>query len=74
MAKFRVEKGLNSLSQKFNVYYLDLIQFRQISNQIADVFEVEHASPQVLLIKNGECIYNASHGQISPSELENFSN
>ena len=74
MAKNRLETGLDSLSQKFNVYYLDLIQYRSISNRIAEIFSVEHASPQVLVVNNGECIYNASHSQINPKEMENLSN
>ncbi len=50
-------------------YYLDLLNFRPISNEIANTFGVEHQSPQVLLIQNGECIYNASHFDISFAEL-----
>lgn len=50
-------------------YYLDLLKFRPISNEIANTFGVEHQSPQVLLIQNGECIYNASHFDISFAEL-----
>ncbi len=45
-------------------YYLDLIAYRAISNEIADRFNVFHESPQVLIIKNGDCIYNASHNAI----------
>lgn len=74
MAKNRLELGLESLSPKFNIYYLDLIQYRTISNRIAEMFSVEHASPQVLVVLNGECIYDASHGQINPKEIENLSN
>jgi bacillithiol system protein YtxJ len=50
-------------------YYLDLLNCREISNEIAQKFNVEHASPQVLLIKNGVCIYNASHTDISAAEI-----
>jgi bacillithiol system protein YtxJ len=50
-------------------YYLDLLNYREISNEIAQKFNVEHASPQVLLIKNGVCIYNASHTDISVAEI-----
>jgi bacillithiol system protein YtxJ len=46
-------------------YYLDLLQFRSISAAVANEFSVEHESPQVLLIQNGECVYNASHMGIS---------
>lgn len=52
-------------------YYLDLISHRDISNEIATLFGVEHASPQVLLIQNGACVYHNSHNGISvPAILE----
>lgn len=51
-------------------YYLDLLRYRPISAEIASVFNIEHQSPQVLIIQNGECIYHASHFDISFAELE----
>ncbi|PWK26736.1 bacillithiol system protein YtxJ [Arcicella aurantiaca] len=51
-------------------YYLDLLRYRPISNEIANLFKVEHQSPQVLIIQNGECVYEASHFEISFAELE----
>ncbi len=42
-------------------YFLDLIKHRDISNKIAEQYHVYHESPQVLLIKNGECVYDESH-------------
>ncbi|RYU92942.1 bacillithiol system redox-active protein YtxJ [Emticicia agri] len=50
-------------------FYLDLLQYRSISNKIAKDFEVEHQSPQVLLIQNGECTYDASHFEIRFDEI-----
>jgi bacillithiol system protein YtxJ len=50
-------------------YLLDLKQYRSISNQIAEKFQVHHESPQVLLIKKGECIYDESHYGIQMDEL-----
>lgn len=52
---------------KIPTYYLDLLSYREISNEIASLFQVEHASPQVLIIKDGKCIYTASHSEISVS-------
>ncbi len=45
-------------------YYLDLLAFRPVSNSIAESFEVEHQSPQVLIIRNGKSVYNRSHFDI----------
>lgn len=50
-------------------FYLDLIANRSVSNAVAETFGIEHESPQVLLIQNGECIYDASHYDISFAEL-----
>jgi bacillithiol system protein YtxJ len=50
-------------------YFLDLINFRSLSNSIASIFQVAHESPQVLLIKNGECTYEESHSAIDMYEI-----
>ncbi len=50
-------------------YYLDLLKLRPISNKIAQEFDVEHESPQVLIIKNGKSVYNASHFDIRFDEI-----
>src|SRR4051794_33587945 len=68
MAKRRVDMDRDSLPQNVQLYFLDLIKYRDISNQIASIFQVHHQSPQLLLIKNGECILEQSHGSISVEE------
>lgn len=50
-------------------HFLDVIRHRNISNQIAEQFKVYHESPQILLIKNGECVYDESHYAISMEEV-----
>ena len=42
-------------------YFLDLLSYRQTSAEIEAMFEVEHESPQVLIISKGQAIYNQSH-------------
>lgn len=54
---------------KIPAYYLDLLTYRDISNEIESLFSVEHASPQVLLIKNETCIYHNSHNGISTAAI-----
>lgn len=68
MAKKRFELDWDALPGNINLYFLDLLRYRDISNSIAEIFKVYHQSPQVLLIKNGECIYETSHGEISAEE------
>ena len=67
MALNRLERAETLPAADF--YYLDLIAHRNISNTIADEFAVHHESPQILLIKNGECLYDESHSGISMDEL-----
>ncbi|WP_428656773.1 bacillithiol system redox-active protein YtxJ [Runella sp.] len=46
-------------------YFLDLIAYRSVSNQIAQEFGVEHESPQAIVIRNGESVYDTSHFDIT---------
>jgi bacillithiol system protein YtxJ len=68
MAKRRFELDWENLPADMPLYFLDLIQHRDISAQVAQVFNVQHESPQLLLIKDGECILDQSHGEISVDE------
>ena len=51
-------------------YYLDLLAYRPVSNQVARTFDIEHESPQLLLIRDGECVYDASHLGIRLEEVK----
>ena len=53
-------------------YFLDLVRFRNISDSVAEQYAVFHESPQILLIKNGECVYEESHYSISLQEAAAF--
>ena len=55
-----------------DLYYLDLINFRVVSNEIETKFKVIHESPQLLVIKNGEVVAHASHEQINVLNLNLF--
>lgn len=68
-AKFRLENSLKSNSD-FIVYYLDLLNNRTLSNYLAERFAVRHESPQAIVLKNGKCIYHASHLSISINDIE----
>jgi bacillithiol system protein YtxJ len=57
------------LEEKVDAYFLDLIEYRTVSNEIASRFDVFHQSPQLLLIKNGKSIYDVSHSEISAGDL-----
>tara|TARA_B100001778_G_scaffold101504_1_gene82858 strand:- start:542 stop:934 length:393 start_codon:yes stop_codon:yes gene_type:complete len=55
----------DEIKKNADVYYLDLIAFREISNSIANYYGVVHESPQIIVINNGECTFNASHSDVS---------
>lgn len=67
---------MNQFVDAFNVdsnldlYYLDLLSYRDVSNEIGYKFQVMHQSPQLLIIKNGVAVAHASHGAINDLDLE----
>ena len=69
MALKSFERDFN-LNDEVLVYFLDLLSFREISNKIATMFEVRHQSPQILIIKDGISIYDASHENIDATILK----
>lgn len=69
MALGRLERGWSEELTDIKTYFLDLIAFRDLSNQVAQTFEVYHESPQVILIRAGKAIYNDSHMGISAEAL-----
>jgi bacillithiol system protein YtxJ len=58
------------LEDKVDAYFLDLLEHRDISNEIASRFGVYHQSPQLLLIKEGKSVYDVSHSDIDAGELK----
>ena len=62
---------LQKVSQPADIdfYFLDLLTYRSLSNKIAEFFKVPHESPQVLLIRDSECVYEESHMGITMGEI-----
>ncbi|SNR53299.1 MULTISPECIES: bacillithiol system redox-active protein YtxJ [Hymenobacter] len=72
-AKAKVERQWDGAGlEGTKVYYLDLLRFRPISQEIAEKFGVRHESPQLLLIQDGECRYDASHMGIRLSDVKSL--
>lgn len=66
------EKDIESLENTDGIaelYFLDLLAYRPISNKIAEDLEIRHESPQLLVIENGKVINHASHQDISINQL-----
>ena len=51
-------------------FFVDLINYRNISNEIAIIFKIKHESPQVLVINNGKCVNHSSHNAISAKKIK----
>lgn len=72
MAKSRLERA--AAPEGLTFYYLDLLAHRDLSGRIAHQYQVPHESPQVLLIRNGACIYDESHNGINMDEIADHLN
>ena len=68
VAKSRLERASSPDNARF--YYLDLLSYRPVSHSVAERFAVEHESPQILVIKNGKCVYSESHMGIDMEEIK----
>jgi bacillithiol system protein YtxJ len=67
----RLERNWKNEEMKMvKPYFLDLITFREISNAIADSFNIDHESPQILLIEHGQAVLNLSHFEIDYNAIK----
>ena len=66
------EKQFDEELKDFKVYYLDLLNYRDISSEVGYTFQVLHQSPQLLVIKNGEAVNFASHYEINSIDLKQY--
>lgn len=69
IAKLRLDDHWD-IPEDVDLYYLDLLKYRNISNQIAEQFDTVHESPQILVIKDGRCVYDVSHMDINVQEVK----
>lgn len=66
------ERNYKLTDEQLKLYYLDLLQNRDISNEIASRLKVQHESPQIIVIKNEVVVNQDSHHAIQASDLEKF--
>lgn len=71
MALKQFENEFILTEEEVTTYFLDLLSYRDISNEIASRFQVFHQSPQLILIKNGIAVYHVSHSDIDATDLSN---
>jgi bacillithiol system protein YtxJ len=64
--------SMYDLDSNLDLHYLDLLNYRDVSNEVGYKFQVMHQSPQLLIIKNGVTVAHASHGAINEIILGQF--
>jgi len=69
-AKDELQKNLDLKNTEVIFYYLDLITYRNISNAITQKLAIPHESPQVIILKDGKPIYDASHWHIKAEDIK----
>ncbi len=71
MALSRFQNDWNKDNTEIDLYYLDLLNHRDVSNAIAELTGVVHQSPQAILVSNNEVKYEATHSSISAADIQN---
>jgi bacillithiol system protein YtxJ len=72
MALKQFDTEFNYPEEKIDWYLLDLLNHRDLSNEIANRYNVVHQSPQIVVIRNGKAVFNESHDSISAEDLKQF--
>lgn len=72
MAKRMFENQFDYEQNEVSAYFLDLIAFRSLSNQIAQDLAVDHESPQMIVLKDGMAVYDSSHSMISAPAISKW--
>ena len=71
-AKHKLVTGNDKLIAKADFNYLDLLSYRSISNLIATKLDVQHQSPQIIVLKNEVPVYTVTHQNIDPDKIETY--
>lgn len=72
MAFNAFEKDFHYKEEEVKCYYLDILNYRAVSNEIANRFKITHESPQLLVLKSGRVIDYKSHGNIDANSIEKY--
>ena len=66
------EKQFDASMSSLKVYYLDLLNYRELSSEVGYQYQILHQSPQLLVIKNGVVVEHASHYDITTINLKEY--
>lgn len=64
------ERGYEKNDDDVTFYFLDLLNFRDVSNAVADKLNVVHQSPQVIILYNREILHIESHQGIDIKRVQ----
>ncbi len=65
MALKMLEMGWDESLAGVEAYYLDLLNHRDVSDAIADQLDIEHQSPQILVLSGGKVLSVSNHSDIN---------
>ena len=69
-AKHGMEAEWDFEDTDLDFFYLDLLRYRPVSNEVASHYGVVHQSPQILVIKDGKAIYDTSHFNVNVGAIK----
>ncbi|MEL7833897.1 bacillithiol system redox-active protein YtxJ [Fodinibius sp. Rm-B-1B1-1] len=69
VAKGTLEQASEKILQHADMHFVNVVNSREASNEIASALDIRHESPQVILVDDGEAVWHGSHGSINAEEL-----
>ena len=66
------EKLFSEETKGLKVYYLDLLNYRNVSDEVGYLFQVMHQSPQLIVVRNEAVVVHSSHYDITQTNLSRF--
>ena len=72
MAKSSLERNWSTGADLCDTYLLDLLAHRDVSQKIAETTGIKHESPQAIVLKGDEILYDASHSGIEARHIESI--
>lgn len=72
MAVKMFEQGWDDSLSEISAYYLDLLENRPVSAAISEQLHIEHQSPQMLILKNGQVVHHSNHHDIDVNTVKNY--
>ena len=65
----RFKRNWNGSEVNVRAFYLDLLNHKDVSAEIAERLNVEHQSPQMIIVKDGIAVFSATHMNIDFNDV-----